>query len=139
MAPRLTDYQKKRIIASYVETGTYRTAARACQVSVNTVRKLVQADTEMLKKAEQKKAENAADVLAYMADKKETVCEIIGNALDALNDVEKLRRAPPTQIATTIGILIDKWSAISKGSDGPQSADALSQSLAELAEALESD
>ena len=69
----------------------------------------------------------------------ETVCEIIGNALDALNDVEKLRRAPPTQIATTIGILIDKWSSISKGSDGPQSADALSQSLAELAEALESD
>ena len=139
MAPRLTDYQEKRIIASYVETGTYRGAARACQVSVNTVRKLVQADTEMLKKVEQKKAENAADVLAYMADKKETVCEIIGNALDALNDVEKLRRAPPTQIATTIGILIDKWSSISKGSDGPQSADALSPSLAELAEALESD
>ena len=79
MAPRLTDYQKKRIIASYVETGTYRGAARACQVSVNTVRKLVQADTEMLKKAEQKKAENAADVLAYMAGKKETVCEIIGS------------------------------------------------------------
>ena len=57
MAPRLTDYQKKRIIASYVETGTYRAAARACQVSVNTVRKLVQDDTEMLKKAEQKKAD----------------------------------------------------------------------------------
>ena len=53
MAPRLTDYQKKRIIASYVETGTYRAAARACQVSVNTVRKLVQADRDMLKKAEQ--------------------------------------------------------------------------------------
>ena len=79
MAPRLTDYQEKRIIASYVETGTYRGAARACQVSVNTVRKLVQADTEMLKKVEQKKAENAVDVLAYMADKKETVCEIIGS------------------------------------------------------------
>ena len=56
MAPRLTDYQEKRIITSYVENGTYRAAARACQVSVNTVRKLVQSDTEMLKKAEQKKS-----------------------------------------------------------------------------------
>ena len=46
-----------------------------------------------------------------MDQQKKLVCEIIGNGLNALADPEKLRAASPRDIATTIGILSDKWTA----------------------------
>ena len=43
----------------------------------------------------QKKAENTADILAYMESQRGLVCEIIGKGLAVLNDEEKLREAAP--------------------------------------------
>lgn len=57
----------------------------------------------------QKKAENTADILAYMESQRGLVCEIIGKGLAVLNDEEKLREATPAQITTALGTLIDKW------------------------------
>ena len=58
MAARLTDKQKKKIIADYVEIGSYNAVAKKHGVSDTTVKRIVSTDFEMLEKVEQKKEEN---------------------------------------------------------------------------------
>lgn len=118
MANRLTDRQKKKIIADYLELGSYNAVAKLNGVSRQTVKNIVTSDTEIGHKLQQKKAENAADILAYMESQRGLVCEIIGKGLTILNDEEKLREATPAQITTALGTLIDKWGASGPGRGG---------------------
>ncbi len=55
MAARLTDFQKKKIIADYVELGSYNAVAKINGVADTTVKRIVNADAEMQRNAEQKK------------------------------------------------------------------------------------
>ena len=139
MAARLTDKQKKKIIADYVQLGSYNAVSKINGVSATTVKNIVLKSADFVEKCEQKKEENTADILAYMESQRGLVCEIIGKGLTALNDPEKLAEATPAQITTALGTLIDKWSSISGGPVDKVKEDGLSQSLRELAEELESD
>lgn len=139
MAARLTDKQKKKIIADYVQLGSYNAVAKKHKVADSTVKRIVLSDPEMQTKAEQKKEENTADVLAYMESQKQLVCEIIGKGLNALNDPQKLAKANPAQITTALGTLIDKWVMVNGSSGTETKEDALSESLREMAKELESD
>ena len=130
MAARLTDKQKKKIIADYVEIGSYNAVAKKNGVSNNTVKRLVEADEEMSQKVNDKKKENTADIINYLETKKAVVCEIIGKGLDVLNDPDKLASANPAQITTALGTLIDKFMGVSRSS--PSQANANRISLAEL-------
>ena len=112
MAARLTDRQKKKILADYVQLGSYNATAKVNGCSLNTVKKLVQKNAEIAELYEQKKMENTADVLAYMESQRDTVCQIIGKGLAVLNDPAKLAEATPSQITTAIGTLIDKWTLL---------------------------
>ena len=112
MAARLTDKQKKKIIADYVQLGSYNAVAKLNGVSDKTVKAVVMANPDFTEKSEQKKAENTADILSYMESQKKLVCEIIGKGLCALNDPEKLKTANPSQITTALGTLIDKWTMV---------------------------
>lgn len=118
---RLTDKQKKKIIADYVHLQSFRAAARQNGVSDATVRKLVKGEPESARMCAQKKKENAQEMISYMESKKERVQEIIGVYLDELTDKEKLEGATLQQITTALGTLIDKWTAID---DRRQKADA---------------
>ena len=113
MAARLTDKQKKRIIADYVELGSYNAVAKKHHVSDATVKRVVSADSETKRKAEHKKAENTADVLAHMERQKDKVCGVLDKYLDAMQDEGKIGRANLLQLATAMGILIDKYTAAS--------------------------
>ena len=113
MAARLTDKQKKRIIADYVELGSYNAVAKKHHVSDTTVKRVVSADSETKRKAEHKKAENTADVLAHMERQKDKVCGVLDKYLDAMQDEGKIGRANLLQLATAMGILIDKYTAAS--------------------------
>ena len=55
MAARLTDKQKKKIVADYVELGSYNAAARANSVSVTTVKRVCEKSDETKQKVIQKK------------------------------------------------------------------------------------
>ena len=112
MASRLTDKQKKKIVADYLETGSYRATARKNRIADGTVKRIVLECSDIEQKVAQKKEENTADILAYMESQKGLVCEIIGKGLAALNDPEKLAEATPAQITTALGTLIDKWTDI---------------------------
>lgn len=111
-AQRLTDKQKKKIIADYVQLQSYRAAARQNGVSDATVRKIVKGDPESSQKCALKKEENAQDMLSYMDSKKERVQEIVDVYLGVLTDPEKLEGATLQQITTALGTLIDKWTVI---------------------------
>lgn len=139
MAARLTDKRKKKIVADYLELGSYNAAAKLNGVANHTVKRIVLENPEISDKIQQKKAENTEDVLAYMESKRGIVCEIIGKGLAVLNDEEKLREAPPAQITTALGTLIDKWAAVSGSAADEIKEDGLSKSLREMAEELESD
>lgn len=139
MAARLTDKQKKKIVADYLETQSVNAAAQRNNVSWDTARKVLNELGDIEQKLEEKKNENTADILAYMESKRGVVCEIIEKGLAALNSAEKLADASPAQITTALGTLIDKWATVSGGPADTAKEDELSKSLREMAEVLESD
>ena len=123
MAARLTDRQKKKIVADYIELGSYNAVAKKNGVSGHTVRRIVLETPEISKKIQKKKDENTADILAYMESKRPIVCEIIEKGLAVLNDPDKLAAATPSQITTALGTLIDKWTDNKQMNNDRQSED----------------
>ena len=109
MAKHLTDKQKKCIIADYATLGTYRAVARKHKVSPATVKSVVGRDEETAQKCSQKRAENTADILQYMADQKETVNDIILLYLEELKKPERISKASVQSLAVSLGIVIDKF------------------------------
>lgn len=139
MAARLTDKQKKKIIADYVQLGNYRAAARLNGISDGTVKRVVEECGDIEQKIAQKKEENTADILEYMERQKNGICEILDICLNELKKPEKYAKATLQQIATTMAILIDKYTADNgRTPDTPEAEDdALTASLKELARELE--
>lgn len=88
MAKRLTDKDKKKIIADYMENQNYSETARINNVGVNTVKRLVlsQDNEEMARKSKQKKEENTKDILEYMDKIAEKQKKIIDLSLEVLEE-----------------------------------------------------
>ena len=123
VAKHLTDKQKKRIIADYATLQNYSAVARKHKVSFDTVKRIVSRDPETVKKTEQKKDENTADILQFMEEQKGEVCDIIELYLKALQDPKKLDRASVQSIATSLGIIIDKFASTSKNDQAVKKLD----------------
>ena len=131
MAARLTDKQKKKIVADYLELGSYNAVSKIHGISRQTVKNVVLSSTDIGQKLQQKKDENTTDVLAYMESRRGVVCEIIEKGLAALNDPDKLKEASPSQITTALGTLIDKWAPKGTATGGQDSRedDPITQAL----------
>lgn len=110
MAKRLTDKQKKKIIADYVECQNYSAVARKYKISDATVRRIVNNDEEITRKVEHKKEENTKDMIEYMDSKKQDAMAFIDLALKEMMKEEKLERSGIQALATSIGIIVDKFS-----------------------------
>lgn len=138
MAARLTDKQKKKIVADYLETGSYRATARKNHVADGTVKRIVLECGDIEQKVARKKDENTADILAYMESRRQAVCDIIEVGLAVLP--EKIQNArSAAEVTTALGTLIDKFTAFGGGPGNDAKEDGLSQSLREMAKGLESD
>lgn len=136
MAARLTDKQKKMLIADYIELGSYNAVARKHGVSVTTVIRVCGND-ETKQIVIEKKQQNTADILAHMETKREKVNEIIDVYLEKLLDKEMLAKATPSQITTALGTLIDKFTMRSVTDHGmSREEDPLSKALREEAERM---
>lgn len=109
MAARLTDKQKKKIIADYVECGSYNATAKKNRVSVNTVKKIVSENADIAQKCKQKREQNTADMLDYMESRKEQAKDVLDAYIEALKKPEKIEAAKLSEIATAMGIVIDKF------------------------------
>ena len=109
MAKHLTDAKKKQIIADYVECGNYTEVARKHKVSKETVRRLSNR-TDIVKKAQEKKEQNTRDMLEYLDQKRDTAFKFIDKAFEEMCKEEKIEKTSIINLATAIGIVIDKYS-----------------------------
>lgn len=108
---KLTDKQKKKIVAESVNGSSMTALARKYGVSTATIHRVVHGDEKLKEKIEQKKAENTVSILAFMDSKKNDVCALIDKLLAAMADDDKLAAATVNQLATAMGIVIDKYTA----------------------------
>ena len=108
--PKLTDRQKKKIIADYVDNGNYSETARINGVNKSTVQRLINKNQEAQQKAQEKKDKNTEDMLQYLESKKEDKKRVIELCFKALED----KLASPDMftsirdIAMVYGIIVDK-------------------------------
>lgn len=109
MAARLTDRKKKKIVADYLELGSYSAVAKRNGVSHHTVKRVVDETPGIAEKIQGKKDENTADILQYMEDQKETVTDIIRLYLEELKKPERISKASVQSLAVSLGIVIDKF------------------------------
>lgn len=137
MAARLTDKQKKKIVADYLETESYNATAKLNGVADTTVKRVVEDCREFQQIAEQKKKQNTLDMLAFMDSRKKKMQEAIDMHLQALTDEEKIRSAGLAQIATSFGIIVDK--ATRNTASGNDSLNKLDGLLKEFRDAVKSE
>ena len=108
--PKLTDRQKKKIIADYVDNGNYSETARINGVNKSTVQRLISKNQEVQQKAQEKKDKNTEDMLQYLESKKEDKKRVIELCFKALED----KLASPDMftsvrdIAMVYGVIVDK-------------------------------
>ena len=108
--PKLTDRQKKKIIADYVDNGNYSETARINGVNKSTVQRLISKNQEVQQMAQEKKEENTQDMLQYLESKKEDKKRVIELCFKALED----KLASPDMftsvrdIAMVYGVIVDK-------------------------------
>lgn len=109
---KLTDAQKKKIIADYVETNNYCETARRNSISETTARRICKDENnkEVKKKVEQKKEENTKTMLEMISTTNEKRLNVISKLVDAIDDkAEKVDQFTSVKdLASAYGILIDK-------------------------------
>ena len=107
---KLTDKQKKKIIADYVENQNYSETARMNNVADVRVKDIVMKDKTALKKLEQKKQENTQTTIEYMQTQHETKKRILDKILKAIeskaDDLDMFTNIK--DLATAYGIILDK-------------------------------
>ena len=123
MAARLTDKQKKKIVADYLELGSYNAVAKKNGVSNHTVKRIVLETPEISKKVQQKKEQNTADILSHMESQRDEVIKVLDEYLAAMRDPAKIKRAGVVQLATALGIVIDKYTMTTKNEQALQKLD----------------
>lgn len=111
MAARLTDKQRKNIIADRADGLSLRQLAAKYGVSHSTVKNTLDRDSETVQICTHKKEENTLEMLAYMDAQKGKAQELLSKIIDALGDPDKLARANVRDLATAYGIIADKFLA----------------------------
>ena len=136
--PKLTDRQKKKIIADYVENGNYSETARINGVNKSTVQRLISNNQEVQQKAQEKKEENTQDMLQYLESKKEDKKRVIELCFKALED----KLASPDMftsirdIAMVYGIIVDKDLKIKEIEATKTNAENINKNISNIANLL---
>jgi len=108
---KLTDKQKKKIIADYIINNNYSETARLNgNISPNTVKAVVKNNKDVAEKCEQKNKENTDDILTYIDKSFDKQKKVIDLSLNVLED--KLKKPDMftnvRDVVTVYGILYDK-------------------------------
>lgn len=141
MGRRLSDEEKKKIVADYINTQNYCETARINNVSEANVRRIIKEDKnieDITEKCEQKKEENTRDILKYMDSIYEKQKSIIDLSLSAL---EKKLKNPDMftnvkDIATVYGVIFDKalkYKEIQIKTDDKNKSDEINKNILDLA------
>lgn len=106
---KLSDKDKKRIIADRVNGAAYREIADKYHVSVTTIKRVCDADPDTAKRVTEKKEQNTMDMLAFLDSQKGRVQVLLEHIVEAMDNQDKLNRTNPRDLATALGIIIDKY------------------------------
>ena len=106
---KLSDKQKKQIIADRVGGLSLRKIASKYHVSEPTIRRVLKKNPEVTQRVADKKEQNTLDMLEFLNLQKGQAQETVKNILEAINDPDKLARTNPRDLATALGIIIDKF------------------------------
>lgn len=117
MGNRLTDKQRKKIVADYIELGSYSAVSKKNNVARATARRVVEQNPDIAELATEKKKQDTQDMLSYMDSRKEKAQVAIDLYLDALTNPEKINDATLPQISTAFGIVVDKFTNLEKVSE----------------------
>ncbi len=111
-AKRLTDKQKKKIVADYVQLQSYARTAKLNDVAESTVRKIVKDNPQCADLCALKKEQNTQDMLSYLESKKEEAQNLLGLYLQAMADPDKIAEATLPQLSTAFGTIVDKFAML---------------------------
>lgn len=110
MAKRLTDKEKKQIIAYYIECQNLRETARRFDVSPDTVKRLTKENKDIERNLSQKKEENTKNVLNELDKTKNKRINLLNKMIDKMEEkVENIDLFTNVKdLATAYGIIVDK-------------------------------
>lgn len=111
-AKRLTDKQKKKIVADYVQLQSYARAAKLNDVAESTVRKIVKDNPKCADLCALKKEQNTQDMLSYLGSKSVEAQDLLGLYLKAMADPDKIAEATLPQLSTAFGTIVDKFAML---------------------------
>lgn len=109
---KLTDKQKKEIIAYYVECQNYSEVGRKFDLNESTIRSIVKKENkkEITEKCEQKNKENTEEVLEAMKKRSKTKIHLLDKIFEAmdgkLDNIDMFTNIK--DLATAYGIIMDK-------------------------------
>lgn len=109
---KLTDLQKKKIIADYIDNQNLSETGRMNNVEAMTVKRIVESDydKDLLKKVKQKKEENTITTLEYMEKQHELKRRIMDKLLKGIetkaDEIDMFTNVK--DLATAYGIILDK-------------------------------
>lgn len=106
----LTDKQKKKVIADYIETQNIAEAGRRNGISKTSAHRIVTAERgdDLERKVTEKKEENTQDILTYMDTLYEKKKEVLRLSLDNMIDKLEQDKVTPNSLAVIYGTLLDK-------------------------------
>lgn len=108
---KLTDRQRKHLIADRANGMSLSKLAAKYNVSVWAVRQTLEKNPEAAEKCRQKKEQNTLDMLAYMDARKSVAQDLVDAILTDMADPERRAAASFRELATALGILVDKFTA----------------------------
>lgn len=108
---KLTDKEKKKIIADYIINQNYSETARLNKVSDTSVRRILKMNHEITNMVEQKKEQNTQDILNYLDSQLNGYKGYANYMFDRLNPQKSrvaLDNLTEMQLVTIFGVLTDK-------------------------------
>lgn len=133
-AKRLTDRQKKKIIADYVQLQSYARTAKLNDVAESTVRKIVKDNPKCADLCALKKEQNTQDMLSYLGSKRGEAQDLLGLYLQAMAEPDKIAEATLPQLSTAFGTIVDKFAMLGDQSGIEAPDDGLLEALSAAAD-----
>lgn len=112
---RLTEEEKKKVIATYLNVGTYDETARRTGFSRGTVKNVVAKDPDFIKKYNKKREQEAMELFGKLSIKSKEFSKFCDVYFDVLTDEETVRDLATRdleKVTRIFAIMIDKYMLI---------------------------
>ena len=108
---KLTTTQKNQIIIEAAEGITIQEQVRKYGVSYTTIKRVRRSDPPLNEAAEKRVIATRDSIIEHMEKLRPEINTLLDEYIQELHDPEKRKNATLVQLATTMGILIDKFTA----------------------------